>query len=268
LTERRQPLVRDDPTAAGPRWTAAAVICTHIAGLLVLDKLDRLQPPKDAGQATEIPVEVVQSEDADKPPPDQPQPAQRQKTERDAAPETPAEPTRAEVNPGSRAPSPVLERPRETDLAQKAGARGQARDEQGGETAPQPRDAPFGALARLDEKAETPKGPTFLAPQTLLERRPAPQSTETGNDNYRAKVLTMVSEAMIDPDRPRPPAVALVAFTVDDRGELASIALAKPSGHAELDAEALDMVRRAAPFPPPPANADRRFGAFIEFGGP
>lgn len=267
MTERRQPLVRDDAAAGRPRWTAAAVVCTHIAGLLVLEKLDRLQPPKDAGLATEIPVEVVQSEDADKPPPDRPRPAQPQARESDAGPEAPPEPTRAEPSPGSHAPSPVLERPRETDLPQKAGARGQARAEQGGETATHPRDAPFGALARLDEKAETPKGPTFLAPQTLLERRPAPQSTETGNDNYRARVLAMVSEAMIDPDRPRPAAVALVAFTVDDRGALASITLAKPSGHADLDAEALDMVRRAAPFPPPPANADRRFGAFIEFGG-
>lgn len=256
MTERRPLVDAQDPASVRPRLTAVAVVCAHLAGLAILDRLDRFAPPQDAGPTTEIPVEVV-------PPPEREKP---QPVENDAA-ERPAEQPQAPAAQGPRRPTPVLERPRETDLEQKAGARGQAREDKGGETAAQPKESPFGALARLDDKADTPKGPTFLAPQTLLEQRPAPQSTDTANDNYRAKVLTMVSEAMNDPDRPRPAAVALVSFTVDDRGALASIALAKPSGHADLDAEALDMVRRAAPFPPPPANADRRFGAFIEFGG-
>jgi periplasmic protein TonB len=57
----------------------------------------------------------------------------------------------------------------------------------------------------------------------------------------------------------------LVAFRVDDRGALASVTVARSSGHPGLDQTALDHIRRAAPFPPPPNGAERQFS--FEFVG-
>ncbi|MDE2363119.1 MAG: TonB family protein [Hyphomicrobiales bacterium] len=257
----------DDAGARGRfARVALAVVALHAAGLVALDRFDRTRPPQDAGGAVEIPVEVVEDAPAETGAPASPasKPTPNAQPATDAQKIAPPAPQRQQA-----ARSLVLERPRENALPQKAGARG----EQGDEKTPDPLhgdkqadDHPFGALAPMQAQADPPSGPTFLSPQALTQpRRRA--TAETGNDNYRAKVLQKVYEAMSDPGRPRPKAVALVAFTLDDTGALASIELAKRSGHADLDAEALDMVRRAAPYPAPPANADRHFGAFIEFGG-
>jgi protein TonB len=53
--------------------------------------------------------------------------------------------------------------------------------------------------------------------------------------------------------------VAQVAFAIAPGGGLAQLGLARSSGDARLDRTALELVRRAAPFPPPPAGAQRRF---------
>lgn len=48
---------------------------------------------------------------------------------------------------------------------------------------------------------------------------------------------------------------ATVSFTVASSGAVTSASLAKGSGHAILDQAALEMVRRASPFPPIPQSA-------------
>jgi len=45
---------------------------------------------------------------------------------------------------------------------------------------------------------------------------------------------------------------ASVSFTLDGDGRVTSVRLARSSGHASLDRESQDLVRRASPFPPPP----------------
>ena len=52
---------------------------------------------------------------------------------------------------------------------------------------------------------------------------------------------------------------AVVVFRVADGGRLAEVSIATGSGSAAVDAAALEHVRRAAPFPPPPAGAQRQF---------
>ena len=44
----------------------------------------------------------------------------------------------------------------------------------------------------------------------------------------------------------------VLVFNVDIKGNLTRIGILQSSGFADLDAEALAAVRRAAPFPPPP----------------
>ena len=115
---------------------------------------------------------------------------------------------------------------------------------------------------RSPARRKAPEPPGVCSPAVA---RPRPASDPT-NDNYRAKVLGKVAANMIEPVRPRPRALAIVGFRVDAQGNLEAAWLARPSGHADLDAEALDMVRRSAPFPAPPAGADHNFAAAIAFG--
>ncbi|OUD08122.1 hypothetical protein BVC71_15045 [Marivivens niveibacter] len=56
----------------------------------------------------------------------------------------------------------------------------------------------------------------------------------------------------------------LVAFAIGGTGALDSVSVANSSGNAELDTLAVDHIRRAAPFDPPPEGAQRRFSVVIE----
>lgn len=80
--------------------------------------------------------------------------------------------------------------------------------------------------------------------------------------NYPGLVMQKIARV------PRPRAggrgTAVVAFRVATSGALAGVSIARSSGSAVLDREALRMIRRAAPFPAPPAGAQRRFRISIE----
>jgi periplasmic protein TonB len=62
--------------------------------------------------------------------------------------------------------------------------------------------------------------------------------------------------------------VASLTFTIDRKGNVLNSQIATTSGSAVLDAEVLALVKRAAPFPPPPAvvvDADLSFVVPIRF---
>jgi TonB family protein len=62
--------------------------------------------------------------------------------------------------------------------------------------------------------------------------------------------------------------VASLTFTIDRKGNVLNSQIATTSGSAVLDAEVLALVKRAAPFPPPPAvvvDADLSFVVPIHF---
>ena len=75
--------------------------------------------------------------------------------------------------------------------------------------------------------------------------------------NYPGQVQRRIARQRLP--RVRAQGVAQVSFTIAPGGSLASIGLARSSGSAELDREAVNLVRRAAPFPPPPQGAQRSF---------
>jgi protein TonB len=58
---------------------------------------------------------------------------------------------------------------------------------------------------------------------------------------------------------------AIIAFSIGPDGQLRSVAVARSSGAADLDAMGLDHIRRAAPFPAPPPGTNARFS--VEFKG-
>ena len=58
-----------------------------------------------------------------------------------------------------------------------------------------------------------------------------------------------------------------VTFTIDDAGKLSGLAIVQGSGNAQLDALALHAIELAAPFPPPPAEAEHTFNKAFLVGG-
>lgn len=91
------------------------------------------------------------------------------------------------------------------------------------------------------------------------------QSTAAGNaaaSTYPGQVMRHLARV------PRPRAdtrgAALVQFSIADGGSLASVRVARSSGSTRLDRAALTVVERAAPFPAPPAGADRSFSVQIK----
>lgn len=92
------------------------------------------------------------------------------------------------------------------------------------------------------------------------------QSSSQGHaaaSNYPGEVMARIQRTRLarSPARGR----VLVAFSVGANGGLASASVVRSSGNAALDQTALDHIRRAAPFPPPPAGAQRQFS--FEFVG-
>ena len=90
----------------------------------------------------------------------------------------------------------------------------------------------------------------------------AKQQGNAAADNYRGQVLRRVMRAKRQKVNFR--GAALVRFTITVSGALGSARIAKSSGSAKLDSIALAQVRRAAPFPPPPAGAKTTYSVRIK----
>lgn len=61
------------------------------------------------------------------------------------------------------------------------------------------------------------------------------------------------------------PGSAGVQFEIDATGRLVDVAVVRKSGIPSLDDEAVTIVRKAEPFPPPPQGAQRLFSANVSF---
>ncbi|WP_422002010.1 TonB family protein [Roseovarius mucosus] len=98
------------------------------------------------------------------------------------------------------------------------------------------------------------------------EGRPKDHQSKTpgtaATSNYPGQVMRHLARV------PRPRAdtrgVALVQFSISEGGRLASVRVARSSGSTRLDRAALTVVERAAPFPAPPAGAQRSFSVQIK----
>ncbi len=84
---------------------------------------------------------------------------------------------------------------------------------------------------------------------------------------YQSLVFSQLAKAKEGAHEAAKPATVGVRFSVDDNGALADVAVAVSSGVADLDAESLAIVRRAAPFPKPPAGAEHTFSANFAYAG-
>ena len=59
--------------------------------------------------------------------------------------------------------------------------------------------------------------------------------------------------------------VARISFSIDGDGRVTSVRLLAGSGNADIDQEAVAMVRRASPFPRPPGGQGRNFTVPVRF---
>ena len=128
------------------------------------------------------------------------------------------------------------------------------------------RDKPDEKEPRAESQGETRKGAKSLADQlTNPEPVPyyqfsgaakaAPVTGGTANTTYLSTLWGLIVPGMRIPERIKENHLrgdGLLVFNVDIKGNLTRIGIQQSSGFADLDAEALAAVRRAAPFPPPP----------------
>ncbi len=87
--------------------------------------------------------------------------------------------------------------------------------------------------------------------------------------NYQFVVGGMLERAKQYPEsaiRRGAKGTATIGFVLDESGAVASVSLLRSSGEADLDSESLALVRRAAPFPPPPPEVKRSFAIEVAFG--
>lgn len=125
------------------------------------------------------------------------------------------------------------------------------------------------AARREAEQAQAPRRHLARAAEPAASRAEAPaRSSGAEIGAFRSAVAARVAAMKRYPagargrgETGRP----VVAFSVAASGGLGGVSLARSSGHTELDAEALSMVRRAAPFPRPPAGAPRSFSIGVTF---
>jgi protein TonB len=142
---------------------------------------------------------------------------------------------------------------------------------------------------KLEEKIELPPTPApaiaaLPPPQEVKPEPPKPKPqppvpTTTAPQRQRTASLTVVNSwhsrivGLIERNKAYPPAaqargetgVVQLAFSIDRQGRVLASQVVRSSGHATLDQETLATVRRAQPFPPPPADLP---GAKFDFTVP
>ncbi|MCD9149126.1 TonB family protein [Pseudophaeobacter flagellatus] len=138
-----------------------------------------------------------------------------------------------------------------------------------------PRDPATTSGATAAPEAQQPRGNSTASAKQGAETsnsRPAGgQAAKTdgtaqvqGNaaaSNYPGLVMRRIQRAK---RRATVRGVAMVRFRIGAGGGLAGLSLARSSGSDKLDRIALDQVRRAAPFPPPPVGARTSFTVRIK----
>ncbi|MGJ8544185.1 MAG: TonB family protein [Sulfitobacter sp.] len=223
------------------------------------DTLDPVEPdlvePDPVETAQPEPVQPVQSDTAQ---PLQPQAATPTPPDVVAAlkPDTPPETLTATPETGAtslsarplKRPETLKTPPRRTEATPK-------------KTKPKPKKSAPKGNAKQSAKAGSQSGSNNSAKAKASGTRAASTAGNAAASNYPGKVMRKLSRVRRPSVRAR--GAARVRFTVAASGQLAGVSIAKSSGSAQLDQAAMQLVRRAAPFPAPPPGAQRSFSINI-----
>lgn len=146
------------------------------------------------------------------------------------------------------------------------------------------RPKPAAPRAEPEKKADTGKKPAATPKPRQARPAPPPQmaatkSAENGPQTAAPRASQAAAGAGVSPARwqsrvnahlnrfkRRAKAAGSVAvqFVIDDSGRVMSASVSQSSGNAELDAAAVDLVRRASPVPaPPPSIAQARMSLAV-----
>ncbi len=197
------------------------------------EKVERTAPDKESKAARKG---LATNQTARKPSPEKkPSPAQQ------AAPEASKEPPtlkRDEEKPDAE----VIEK---AEVSRDRPDRKETRSDTKGETLQ-------GARSLADELANPDPSPSFLFSGAA---KAAPVSGGTANTTYLSILWGLIMPGVHLPESVKDEHIhreGILVFNVDIKGNLTRIGVKRSSGLEELDAAAMDALRRAAPFPPPP----------------
>ena len=243
--------------------TAASVLAQGCL-LLAFVRLDEAPHPSEP--AREIPVEVMTESASPEKRPAVPAEATRARSrEPRQIPETEANPKPA--NEAMSGPNPVAKpaapQPSATDGPQalaKPTRKDMARQQMGHEVRPAVR-----LPARTGTAMSFDLGPDSFRAVAV----PLPAANGGEAMSYTLIVGGMLDRVKHYPETARQrdaKGIAIIGFALDESGGVASDSLLRSSGEADLDAESVALVRRAAPFPPPPPGAQHSFAIEVAFG--
>jgi TonB family protein len=273
----------EPPSAPEGDLTSEGVAPSHAAPFSpeapVAETLDsRLAAPSLAEPALPPPPEVAMAPQLSTEPQTPEETATAEPTPPTINPAIPAEAAQPNVvaSPPASPPltPPVARTPHESNEAvRRAAARREARALERAKEVKKTRAAAQEARRATQSAARDARGDDEPSPQAGRPGRPSRSEsgrTASGADvaAFRAGVAARVAAMKRYPPGARGRGETgrpVVAFQLSPSGALAGASLSRSSGHAELDAEALAMVRRAAPFPKPPSGAPRNFSIGVSF---
>ena len=132
-------------------------------------------------------------------------------------------------------------------------------------TAPKKKPAPKGQKQPKQVKGQTngQKAATS-ATQSSAKTKATTQAGNAARSNYAGKVNRKITRVRRPKTRDR--GTVKITFKIAPNGQLSTVRVSKSSGKASLDKAALDLVRRAAPFPKPPKGINLVFSKTFKFG--
>lgn len=265
-------------------WVVAGSLLAH--GCLLLAFVSFEHAPMEAERSKEIPVELV-NEPLSTPPPQPPPDAAAKPQASAAAPTTEPKPAPGPPEALPRKAEQVATpepKPAQSKRFEKAAPPAPAKTRSGPSAQTHKENEQKNAVEKAssqpperrggDENAPPPQVglalPFDLGPK-IFRAVAVPLPTEGGEEpmSYKLIVFGMLERAKHYPEAALERGahgISVIGFAIDAAGEVASVSLLRSSGDADLDAESLAVVGRAAPFPAPPAGAQRVFAAEITFG--
>lgn len=212
--------------------------------------------PRQQSPATPISQEPAQ---AAMRPPDQPRDSPSPQSQTPPAPAAPAlQPFPRQAQPAQG--SPVLVPAEKSEGEPPDGPREPPPPPSGPETAAEKEPAlPSEHDAATAEFRFVPQGFRFAA---------APAADQSTDANYKGLVFSLIRQSQRFPPAAEArgaTGTAVVSFMLDRAGNVVTLTLVKPTGDRDLDAEAIALVRRAAPFPKPPPGVLLTFAPLIVF---
>ena len=127
---------------------------------------------------------------------------------------------------------------------------------------PKPQKTTRGNAKRNNTKGAQTASRAGNAVKSGTQQRAAAPAGNAAASNYPGQVMSRI--ARVGKPRVRSRGTAVIAFSVGNGGQLADARVARSSGSAALDQAALGIIRQAAPFPRPPAGAQRNFSIQIK----